>query len=372
MVQENQPGGNASIDQDPTPDRPLGDLTRQFLQTYKASDEFTRGYNLMNFPFLNKAEIDRLSDMGKRQALWVQAFADRLFGVQALGEADSLLEPWMRWGKIHSEIWHPYYNEEPVDEDYGSRYKKSQELFNEVPIPEEIREYQGNLTDEDLKSLADRLSWLARDIRETIDLTEGLPKPVSMETVFRTQRILGRSVEPAGGLKAEAANKPNVRRIEHEGEKYFTLDFDKPAGVGSLDTSSEQEWQRWERIAVGTHVRYIYKDYRSRQRTLEAGTVQGFALLGAGDAMLFAPAVSKIGVIVVNEDTRFYRCPLVEDIRLDDEEFVDGELSPRPPEPVEMVEIKPETGEVIKSTFSSMEAASEAIVRQLSEEFKRE
>lgn len=369
MVNENRPGGNANFDHDPTPSRHLGELTLQFLQTYKESDEFRYGYNLGNLQF---ADPNRLSGSGKRKAIWVQAFADRLFGVQTINEADRLLEPWMRWGEVHSAIWYPYYNEDHGDEDYNSRYKRTRELFNEVPVPEEIKEYQGDLTDEDLRSLADGLLWLTGDIRHTIDLTEGLPKPASVETVFKTQRILGRPVEPAGGFEAAVVDKPNVRRVEHEGKSYVTFSFDEPAEFGYEDISSEEEWQRWDHIEVGTHVKYVYEDRRSRQKTSETGIVQGFELMGAGDAMMFAPGVSKIGIIVLNEETRFYQCPLVSDIRLDDEEFTGEELLPKPPEPVDLVVIEPQTGKVTESTFGSMKEASEAVVRQLSEGLGRD
>lgn len=371
MVQENHPGGNASIDYDPTPDRPLGDSTLQFLQTYKASSEFRNGYNLSNFPWLNKDQINRLSDGGQREALWVQSFADRLFGVQTLAEADHLLEPWIKWGEIHQTIWEPYYYQEPSGEDYSSKYERLKESFAKVPVPEEIREYQGDLTDEDLRSMKGLL-WLTKDVKETIDLIEGLPRPVSMETIFRTQRILGRPVEPVGGLTELVVNKPSIRRVEHEGKYYIAFDLEEPADFGYEETSSDEEWQRWDQIEVGTHVNYVDEEFRSGQRIREAGIVQGFDLLGAGDAMLFAPYVAFIGIIVVNEKTGFYQCPLISNIVFDEEEFPNEKLTPEPPEPIDVVVIKPKTGEVTASTFSSIESASEAVSREISDGFERD
>ncbi len=358
----------AKFDHDPNLDRPLGESTRQFLQKYRASDEFKYGYNLWNMQF---ADPNQYSGRGKRQAIWVQSFVGRLFDVQTANEADRLLEPWMRWGKVHSDIWHPYWNGDHDGEDTSAHYKRTQEQFNAVPIPEEIKAYQADLTDADLRTLADGLLWMTREIRESIDLTEGTQRPISLSTVFRVQRIMGKPFMPAGGLEDQVRNKPSVRRIEHEGKTYIAFDIDgEEADSASKDPSSEEEWERWNQLQVGTRVSYLREDRKVKKKTVEVGTVRGFDLLGAGEAMLFGPSVANIGIIVTNDQTGFFQCPLVSDIRLDQNQITPEELSSiEPPKPVDVVIIRPPTGEVSQQTFSSMEEATEAVGKQIAQEF---
>lgn len=358
----------ARFDHDPSLDRPLGESTRQFLQKYRATDEFRHGYNLGNMQFANP---DQYSELGRRRAIWVQSFVGRLFDVQSVNEADSLLEPWVGWGKTHSEIWAPYWNGDHGGEDTSAHYKRTRELFDEVPIPDEIKQYQGDLTDEDLRSMADSLLWLTRDIRETIYLFEDVARPVSVDTVFKAQRIMNEPVVPAGGLEPDIINKPSVRRVEHEGKNYIAFDFEgMPADSASLDPSTDAEWERWNQLELGNHIKYLREDRQAKQKTLEAGIVHGFHLLGAGDTMLFGPSVANIGIIAVNDTTRFYQCPLVSDIRLDTEEFTPEELTKvEQPKPVEVVVIKPPTGEVTQQTYASMEEATDAVRKQIAQEF---
>lgn len=358
----------AKFDHDPNLDRPLGEPTRQFLQKYRATDEFRYGYNLGNKQFANP---EGYSEVGKRQTIWVQSFVGRLFSVQTVNEADALLEPWIQWGKIHADIWRPYWEGEHGNEDVSSHYNRTREAFNQVPIPEEIKTYQGDLTEEDLRSLADGLLWMTRDIRETIDLFEDVARPVSMDTIFKAQRIMNEPVVPAGGLEPDIVSKPSVRRVEHEGKNYIAFDFEGiPADSASQDSSTDAQWERWNKLELGAHIKYLKEDRQAKRKTLEAGTVHGFHLLGAGDAMLFGPSVANIGIITVNDETRFYQCPLVSEIRLDTEEFTPKELTKiEQPKPIDVVVMKPPTGEVTQQTFASMEEATEAVSRQIAQEF---
>lgn len=359
----------ARFDHDPNLGRPLGESTRQYLQKYRATDEFRRGYNMGNMQF---ADPSQYSEVGKRRTIWVQSFISRLFDADAVNEVDSLLEPWTRWDKIHSEIWRPYWEGEHGDEDVSAHYKRTSELFDAVPIPEEIKQYQGDLTDEDLRSLADGLLWMTRDIKGSIDLFEGVTRPVSINTVFKAQRIMNEPVVPAGGLEPDVVNKPSVRRIEHEGKSFIAFDFEgMPADSASEDSSTDAEWERWNKLELGTHVKYLREDRQAKQKTLEAGIVHGFHLLGAGDAMLFGPSVANIGIITVNDETKFYQCPLVSDIRLDTEEFTPEELTKvEQPKPIDVVVMKPPTGEVTQQTYPSMEEATEAVMEQITKEFR--
>lgn len=358
----------SKFDHDPNLGRPLGESTRQFLQKYRATDEFRHGYNLGNMQF---ADPSHYSEVGKRRTIWVQSFVDRLFDAETVNEADSLLEPWTLWGKIHSDIWRPYWEGEHGDEDVSAHYKGTRELFDAVPIPEEIKQYQGDLTDEDLRSLADGLLWMARDIRGSIDLFEGVATPVSLDTIFKAQRLMNEPVVLAGGLEQDVVSKPSVKRIEHEGKSFIAFDFEgMPADSASEDSSTDAEWERWNKLELGTHVKYLREDRQAKQKTLEAGTVHGFHLLGAGDAMLFGPSVANIGIIIVNDETRFYQCPLVSEIRLDTEEFTPEELTKiEQPKPIDVVVMKLPTGEVAQQTYASMEEATEAVSRQIAQEF---
>lgn len=358
----------AKFDHDPNLDRPLKESTRNFLQKYRATDEFRYGYNLGNLQIANP-NYD--SEVGIREVIWKQFFVGRLFDVQTANEADHLLKPWMQWGKVYSDIWYPYWNGDHGGEDTSAHYKRTRELFDEVPIPEEIKQYQGDLTDEDLRSMADGLLLLTRDIRETIDLFEGVARPVSLDTIFKAQRIMNEPVVPVGGLKQGIVNKPSVRRVEQRGKNYIAFDFEgMPADSASEDPSSDAEWKRWDQLEVGAHIKYLQKGRQAKQKTLEAGTVHGFDLLGAGDAMLFGPSVANIGIVTVNDETRFYQCPLVSEIRLDSEEFTPEELTKvEQPKPVEVVVMKPPTGEVTQQTYASMGEATEAVSRQIAQEF---
>lgn len=358
----------AKLDHDPNLDRPLGEPTRNFLQKYRATDEFRYGYNLGNRQFVNP---EGYNEVGKRQTIWVQSFVGRLFDVQTINEADRLLEPWTGWDKIHSGIWAPYWNGDHGGEDSSAHYKRTKELFNAVPIPEEIKRYQGDLTDEDLKSMADSLVWMTGDIRESIDLFENAARPVSIKTIFRVQRIMDQPVIPAGGLEPDIVNKPSVRRVEHEGKHYIAFDFEGMlADSASEDPSADEEWERWNQLQLGTHIKYLREDRQAKRKTLESGIVHGFHLLGAGDAMLFGPSVANIGIIAVNDSTRFYQCPLVAEIRLDTEEFTPEELTRvEQPKPVDVVVMRPPTVEITKRTFGSMEEATEAVGKQIVQEF---
>ncbi|OGK38869.1 hypothetical protein A3F34_00470 [Candidatus Roizmanbacteria bacterium RIFCSPHIGHO2_12_FULL_44_10] len=349
----------AQHDHDPNLDRPLGQATQQFLQTYRASDEFGFRYD-GNLSLVG--DLNRLSNAGRRQGVWSRTFVDRLFGLGSLAEADRLLKPWEQWSKIHSRIWSRYYGDEAGDAE--TRYKKAEREFNDVEIPPEIREYQGDLTEEDLKSLAHReIFRLTASIRESIDLLEGVATPVSLDTIFRAQRTIDQPVSPVGGLETEIVNKPSVRRIPHEGAYYVAFDYEgEPADSASRDPATDEEWDRWDKLEVGAHIKYLVDDHQGEPRALAAGTVHGFYLLGAGDAMLLEPSVAKIGIISVNELTGFYQCPLVADIRLDSEEFTLEELAlVKQPKPVELVTIKPQTGEHNRQTFNSMEEAVDAV-----------
>lgn len=358
----------AKFDHEPNLGRPLGESTRNFLQKYRATDEFRHGYNLGNMQF---ADPNRYSEVGRRQAIWVQSFVNRLFDVETANEADRLLEPWMRWDKVRSDVWRPYWNGDHGNEDTSAHYKRTTELFNAVPISEEIKAYQGDLRDEDLRTLAYSLLWMTREIRESIDLTEGAQRPIPLSTVFRVQRIMRRPFMPAGGLEDQVRNKPNVRRIEHEGKTYIAFDIDgEESDFASQDPSSEEEWQRWNQLQVGVRVSYLREDRKAKMKTVEVGSVRGFDLLGAGDAMLFGPSVANIGIIVTNDQTGFFQCPLVSDIRLDKNQITPEELSSIEPEkPVDVIFMKPQTGEVTQQTFETMKQATDEVKKRITQEF---
>lgn len=357
----------AKFDHDPNLDRPFNPTTWQSLQKYKASDEFRYHYD-GNLALAG--DLDRLSDIGRRKAIWSRAFVDRLFSIDSVATANRLLEPWMKWGEVHSQIWSKYWNGE--GEDTNARYNATQAEFDAVEIPPAIREYQDDLSDDELRSLAHwEIFKLARDIRELIDLFEGVTRPVSLDTIFRAQRIMNQPIEPTGGLKPDIVNKPSLRRIEHDGKHFIAFDFEgMPADTVFEDPSSDAEWERWNQLQLGTHIKYLREDHQAKQKTLESGTVHGFLLLGAGDAMLFGPSVANIGIIAVNDRTRFYQCPLVSEIRLGSEEFTPEELTRvEQPKPVDVVVMRPSAGEVTKQTFGSMEEATEAVGKQIVQEF---
>lgn len=361
----------ARFDHDPNLDRPLKAETRQFLQAYRSSDEFRYYENNLSL----HGKLDGFSDYGKRRAVWSIAFVDRLFNLTALDEANRLLGPWTKWGETHSKIWSKYSKGEG---NAYVRYEECEKQFAQVEIPPEIKQYQGDLQDEELRSLAHwEIFKLTKEIRESVDLFKDIEKPVSLDTIFRAQRIMYQPAVPVGGLDEYVVNKPSIRRIEHDGRDYFAFDFEgEPADTFFEDPSSEEEWQRWNHIQVGTRVKYLREDPQAKQKTVQNGVVHGFDLLGAGDAMLFGPSVANIGIIVVNDETEFYQCPLVSDIRLDSEEFTMEELMPKEqPKTVEVVLMNPSTGEVVQQAFESIGEATEAVKKQIVQvvqEFRKE
>ena len=354
----------ARFDHDPNLDRPLRAETQQFLRVYRESVEFRNHYE--NNLSLH-GELGGLSDIGKRKAIWSTVFVNRLFNLSTLGEADRLLEPWIKWSEAHSKIWFKYWREDG-DKDVHARYEESEKQFAQVEIPPEIKQYQGDLQDEDLRSLAHwEIFKLTKEIRESVDLFEDITKPVSLDTLFRAQRVMNQPAIPAGGLEEHVVNKPSVRRIEHDGKNYIAFDFEgEPTDTVSEDPSSEEEWQRWNHIEAGTRVKYLREDSHAKEKTFQNGVVHGFDLLGAGDVMLFGPSVANIGIIVVNDETRFYQCPLISDIRLESEEFTVEELKAKEqPKAVDFVIVRPSTGEVTQQSFESMEEATEAVKKQI-------
>lgn len=337
--------------------------TRQYLQEYRATYEFKHEYNFGN---LHWADPSRMSETGKRRAMWARGFVDRLFGIQSVQELDKLSDPWMKWDKIRAELWRPYWNGEHGDDSksINAHYNRIKEQFSQIPIPEEIIAYQGDLTDDDLRSMSDSLMWMTRDIKEAIDLLESVPVPVSLEAIFKVQRVLKQPVAPVGGLSAELVDKPSVRRVEFQGKNCIAIDSDnQPAEERVEDSSTEAEWERWNQVGLGTHLNYLRVDRQAKRKTLESGVVHGFHLLGAGDAMLFDPSVSNIGLIVVNDRTRFYQVTLVGESRLDTESFTPEELTTvEKPKPVPVTMMMPNQATAVQKTFNSMDEATQAVV----------
>lgn len=354
------------------PDRPLKEITLEFLQKFRSTDEFRYGYNLGNRQFMDPDYYRDEGEWGarwKRRTIFVQKLASKLFGVQTIGEVTRLLEPWKRWDKIHQEIWRPYWRGDHGGLTSEEQYKKLTEEFMQVPVPDEIREYQGDLTDEDLKPEATEIIWMAREIGEAISILEGSAETAPLGGVFRVQRVLGKPVKLVGGLETEVTKKPSARCVIDDGSNCIFLDFDEesdPWSIG-MEEPAKAEWDRWVKLEIGSHVKYLRENRETHQLVLESGTICGFHLLGAGEEMIFAPSLGAIGVITINDRSGFYECALVREIRLDNEEFSPEELAESAqPEPVELTTIIPSTGEVSRQTFSSMDEASGNVVKRIS------
>src|SRR3989338_2308192 len=363
---------SAHFDHDPNLDLPFKPETTEFLQAYRQSREFEYYYN-GNLSLIG--DVDHLSDIGKRRALWSRSFVGKLFSLNTQAEADALLDPWIKLGAVNREIWTQYWGKSVGDEssvETQARYNACWDQFRQVDIPEEIKRYQGDLEDEDLRSLAYwEIFKLTRRIRESIDLTEGIPRPVSLETIFRTQRIMGRPIHPAGGLEAGVVNKPGIKRIELDGEGHTAFEIEGEDDIIREGDVPDEIWQRWDQIQIGNRVQYLGEDDGTDTLPVETGVIQGFDLLGAGDAMLFGPSVALVGIVVVNDRTQFFECPLVYETRLESEEFTEEDrIVDRKPKPADVTIVDPQTGnatEVLSfgSEEDAMRAVGDEIARKL-------
>lgn len=306
MPQDRITGQNSNHEQNSTP---LRTDTRNFLQAYRNSEEFL-GHYTGNLQLSGDLSLNRLSERGIRLAIWSRAFVKRLFDLSTKEEADAFLEPWVRWGEALSQIL-------STDASYQEHHAR----FSQVEIPAEIRTYQGDLQDEELKSRAEfELFRLTGKVRGAIDLIEGTSRPVSLGTIFMVQRVTNQPLFPDHGLGDHVTQKPDIKRIEVDGKFYITFfDQDYPPSVAYPDSTAEEVWNRWNQVELGKHIRYIVRDEKTGIATVEAGIVEGFDLYGAGDAMLFGPNVSLIGVIVRKDKTRFLNFTLLNNIRLDSE-----------------------------------------------------
>jgi hypothetical protein len=194
--------------------RPLKPDTKKFLNLYPQSDYFWIPRN--NFQILER-ELNAGEVQGRGQDLWFRDFVSRVFSVGTVADVESFFGPWERWKKIHSEIWSQSGRELA---DGGTRefiqqsHARAWQRFNDSEIPPEIREYQGHLLDDELKSMAHyKLFPLTQKVKSGIDLIEGRDKPASLDTIFMVQRVMNQPFHPVGGLEPDVLVKPPRKRL---------------------------------------------------------------------------------------------------------------------------------------------------------------
>ena len=72
---------------------------------------------------------------------------------------------------------------------------------------------------------------LVGNVAEGIDLLEGNLTRVSIDTIFRVQRILKEPVLAKAGLKYGGSEKPILKRVENDGKNYLTFEFGKGTSI---------------------------------------------------------------------------------------------------------------------------------------------
>lgn len=289
----------ARFDSDPNLDKPLRPETLDFMQRLKESKDF-------KYFLLNQLSGDRMADgslVGNEQlGVWGEGFVSRIFNASSPAEVDRLLVPWVKWGESYRRLNSEYY---ATSNGGSDSYKKIQAKFKEIGVPEELREQMGEMSEEAFIFNAEfYLFSFTESMKESIDMMEGLPRPVSAETIFRVQRIMGQPIYPKGGLVDEERLKPDVR-------------FGWEDGTPQVD--------HWNKIEVGSHISTVRTgddevdsgDWSSIPG--ESGIVYGFSLMGAGDRMFFSPSVGHIALLVKDDKTDFLKSVLVCQARLDSE-----------------------------------------------------
>lgn len=307
-----------TFDHDPTLARPLRPETHDFLQRLRSSKEF-------EYFLLNQLTGDRKEDGSliaqEELGVWGERFVNRIFSASSPAEINRLLLPWMKWADFYSQLNEEYSNTDGGKDNYEAMQKK----FAEAGIPSELREQMGEMSEDDFRFNAQfYLFRFTRVMKESIDMMEGLPRPVSGETVFKIQRIMGQPLYPEGGLHDEERLKPDVRRIEKDGKYYiaFYLEGEAPS-IAYEDRDGDSDWGRWNQIEIGSHIVTVSTgDHEIDHGDWgwvpgESGEVYGYSIMGAGDRMLFQPSIGHIALLVKDDKTSFLQSALVKQVRLD-------------------------------------------------------
>jgi len=310
----------ARFDQDPNLDRPLRPETRDFMQRLRGSEEF-------DYFLLNQLSGDKKADGGYidrgELGVWGERFVDRIFDISSPADADRLLLPWQRWSEVYSQL-----NEKYSSAGGGhDNYETMQSKFAEAGIPDDLKEQIGDMPEDKFRFNAESyLFRFTRAMKESIDMMEGLPRPVSAETVFKVQRITRQPLYPEGGIQKDEVEKPDVRRIKQDGKQYIAFYFEgqKPDIVYE-DRDGDPDWARWTQLEIGSHIVTVpTRDHEIDNgdwgwKPGESGTVYGYEIMGAGDRMLFQPSVGHIALLVKDDKTAFLKSALVKQSRLDSE-----------------------------------------------------
>ncbi len=340
---------------------PLKPESTQFLKTYEDYLRNSWAGNLL------LGSADNYSAHGKKLSIWSHDFMGRLFSMQTVEEAQELLEPWVEWSETRNQIFSDYWNGDHDDSTRAYNLKLAQ--FEAVEIPEQIKQYQGRLTDKELKSFVSSDYFrITREIFDSLAFLEGKEPRPSAGTVFRLQWMANMTV-PIEQLSEEDTTKPPVKKfLAQDGTEYLAFfEEDEPSEgtAGYADTASAEQWDRWNQIEVGNYAEYLTRDHMTRKVKKGSGRIVGFSLLGAGDAMLFGPSLGLVGILAVNDQSGKLECPLFEDVRLEGERFSTEKVKPKKAEPIEVNVIDPKSGEITSQTFTTMEEASAEIIDKL-------
>lgn len=303
------------FDHDPTLDQPLKEQTRQFLTLFR-EEVRQRGEFLLN-QTIGDPKPDGSSH--SYEGVWTKRFVDRILGVKTLKEADTLLLPWIEWNQFHDDL---YEESSKQGESTGERINIYEDRFKPAGIPPALKEQRAEMSEHDFFFNAKYyLFRFTKVTKEAIDMLEEVPKPVSAQTVLRVQRTTDLPHFPVGGLLESV--KPNIGRRIIDGKPYITLFPDDEELKNQLDEdeASEADWERWEALEIGTHVRNTQQgnSVTFDKKFSEGGNVVGFDLVGAGDLMYYQPGIKNIVVYVHEDGTGFLRFPLLRQLALDTE-----------------------------------------------------
>ncbi len=295
------------FDQDPNLNRPLRAETRDCMQRFRNSREFDS--------FLLNQLIHGRSD--RKAAEWGSRFVDRITGTSTPAEADAILLPWVNWSNIYTQLSSEYSRTGGGQSSYDGMQRK----FAEAGISPELREQMGDMSADNFRFNAEfYLFRFTGAMKGVIDMMEQLPRAVLAETVFRVQRIMRQPLYPEGGLIPEEGSKPRIRRIETQ-EDFDERPEDEEQGIIPLG-STDCAWGVWNRVEVDSRVTIVPTGDHEIDagdwgwKPGESGTVYGYSPMGAGDRMLFQPAVDHIALLVRDVKTYFLKSALIRQIQL--------------------------------------------------------
>lgn len=302
------------FDQDPTNDRLLKPETHAFFEKLRSSKDFT--YFLLS-QIVGDPDQEQSGGMFGSLGPWTQRFVDRIFNATTLADLDAILSPWRAWSLTSQDL--------------------ETEDFESSNIPEELRGQMEKMSGHHFRYNARQyLFGFTNFIEEAVYILEDIAKPAGSGTIFKVQKITGEPLWPAGGLIPFVRGKPPIKRVFVEGKPFVLMQLfpnEEELDTFEEDYASDREWQRWEALKEGTHVRMIKKrNVTDEVLSVIEATVVGYrrwSLFGESGLSIFIETyIGNITLLVRNDETGLLDDADVKDVRIDSEEITAEDLQP--------------------------------------------